>query len=63
MSLPFGVVLKVPGSKAGPFYAFSEKGFSGQTAVTPKRANGRRGALPARGRFDLLSAVDARFAW
>ena len=32
--------------KAGPFYAFSEKGFSGQTAVTPKRANGRRVPFP-----------------
>ena len=64
VSLPFGVVVESARfQKAGPFYAFSEKGFSGQTAVTPKRANGRRRALPARGRFDLLLAVDARFAW
>ena len=46
--------------KAGPFYAFSEKGFSGQNGRYAEKGKRPPRALPARGRFDLLSAVDAR---
>ena len=47
--------------KAGPFYAFSEKGFSGQNGRYAEKGKRPPRALPARGRFDLLSAVNPRF--